>query len=29
MDGTAEKPMAQVIAFMNRDAEVTQAENAV
>lgn len=29
MEGTAEKPMAQVNAFMNRDAEVTQAENAV
>lgn len=29
MDCTAEKPMAQVNAFMNRDAEVTQSENAV
>lgn len=29
MEGTTEKPMAQVNAFMNRNAEVTQAENAV
>lgn len=29
MEATAEKPMEQVNAFMNRDAEVTQAKNAV